>query len=153
AELEGRSGRIYLRGARCETVMFLCGYGRARGSTRSRENATEQCEIEELRRSMDNTNCIRFSILGSLIEDGNAKLRGANKPRREASGVSFMAAVKGSRELTGKIRRKNGVRPTTVESGPPISGVREMEMEERNRGDPRDHPCQHQEMPPDNRSN
>jgi len=87
-----------------------------------------------------------------LIEDGNAKLRGVHKPRREASGVSFMGVVTGSSELTGKIRRKNGVRPTTVESGPPISGIREMEMEERNRDDPWDHPCQDQETPPDTRS-
>ena len=26
AELQGSSGRIYLRGARCETVVFLCGH-------------------------------------------------------------------------------------------------------------------------------
>lgn len=50
-------------------------------------------------------------------------------------------------EFTGHVRRENGVSPTAVERGPIISEVGNIDMEERNRGDPHDQPCRDQQMP------
>jgi len=50
-------------------------------------------------------------------------------------------------ELTGQVRRENGVSSTTVERGPIIRDVGNMGMEENSRGDPYDQPGQDQQLP------
>jgi hypothetical protein len=58
-----------------------------------------------------------------------------------------MAGVKGRGILTGQIRDQHGVGTATLKDRPPIRGIWEMDMEERNRGDPRDQPGQDEQTP------
>jgi len=53
-----------------------------------------------------------------------------------------MAGVRGRGILTGQIGGQHGVGTATLEDRPPIRGIREMDMKERNRGHPRDQPGQ-----------
>ena len=57
------------------------------------------------------------------------------------------AVVVGVEEFTGQARCENGVGTTTVEGGPIISDVGNIDMEENSRGDPHDQPGQDQQMP------
>ena len=57
------------------------------------------------------------------------------------------AVVVGVEEFTWQVRRENGVSSTTVERGPIISDVGNMDMEENSRGDPHDQPRRDQQLP------
>jgi hypothetical protein len=63
------------------------------------------------------------------------------------TGMSLLTVVKGMRKLTWQIWRENGVRSTTLENRPTISGIRNVEMKKRERGDPDGQPCQDQKTP------
>src|SRR5215471_7375237 len=62
-------------------------------------------------------------------------------------GRSMTAVVVGVVEFTGQVRCENGVGTTTVERGPIISDLGNIDMEEKSRGDPHDQPRQDQQMP------
>src|SRR6476646_6627548 len=55
--------------------------------------------------------------------------------------------VKWMGKLTGKIVCENGVRSATLESRPTISGVGDMNMEERKSGDPSNQPRYNEKTP------
>src|SRR6188508_3431250 len=84
-------------------------------------------------------------IIDLLAEDRNAKLRGINASLGQ---VTRMITIETTvRKLTGKIRGKNRVSSTTLQSRPIVSGVWEMEMEERNSGEPETQPYQNGKAP------
>jgi len=132
-----------------------------RGSTRGRKgfesmmppggpwtlapHAGQQRCIGDAGRSPQETERFPLAI---LIEERKAKLRGVDHPLRQVTRMSLMTVVKRAGVLAGKIRRKHGVRASTVESGPAVCGVRKMEMKEGNRGDPREQPGHDQQTHP-----
>jgi len=61
--------------------------------------------------------------------------------------MSRLVVVNRRREFTRKIPSENSMGPATLESGPLISDIRDMDVEERNSGDPDDQPTQNQETP------
>jgi len=89
----------------------------------------------------------RLAVVGFLIEEGNTKLRGVDAPLRQVTGMSRLVVVDRRREFTRKIPSENSMDLATVERGPLISDVRDMDVEKRNSGDPEDQPTQNQETP------
>jgi hypothetical protein len=55
-----------------------------------------------------------------------------------------MAILRGRAKLARQIRSQNGVYSATLKCRPPISGIRNMDMEEWNSRDPYDQPCQNE---------
>jgi hypothetical protein len=89
----------------------------------------------------------RLQPLGVLSKEGKAKFRRVDGSRRDVRGRISRAVVLGRGIFAGQIRRHHGVRSATTEDRPPIRGIRKMDVEERNRGNPGDQPSQDQEMP------
>lgn len=87
--------------------------------------------------------CLDLSILW-LVKEGNAKFRRIDDPVREMTGMFGVAVVEEMRELTGQIRREHGMRATTVESGPTISRIGDMDMEEWSHANPNNQPNRNQ---------
>jgi hypothetical protein len=85
-------------------------------------------------------------IPGIIVEESDTQFRSVDGTLRQMTDMSLSIIAKGSREFTGKIWSKDGVR-ASLESGPPISVVRNMDMEERSRSDPPDQPRQKQQTP------
>jgi hypothetical protein len=78
-------------------------------------------------------------FLAIILKESNAQFGSISSSLRKMIDMPLTVLVRGPRELTGKVRSKNGVR-RTLERGQPISIVGDMDMEERNRGDPEDQP-------------
>ena len=89
-----------------------------------------------------------FPLLGLLSEDDKAQFRGIDGPCGDMSGRVSMAVVRRRSILAGQIRSKNGVGSATLKYRPPISVIREMDVEERNRGNPNKQPYPNEQVPP-----
>lgn len=85
--------------------------------------------------------------LGFRAEKNKAQLRGVDGSRREVSGMLSMAVVRGRGIFTGQIRGQHGVGAAALQKRPPVSRIREMDMEEGNRGNPEKQPYQNEQMP------
>src|SRR5215467_6535721 len=81
-----------------------------------------------------------FPLLGLFPEDDKAQFRGVDGSCGDVSGRVSMAVVSGRGILAGQIRGQHGVGAAALEKRPPISRIREVDMEERNRSNPNKQP-------------
>lgn len=79
-----------------------------------------------------------FNVLGLLSDKDEAQFGRVDGSRADLSGRFSMAVMRGRGILAGQIRSYNTVSAATLECRPPISGIRNMDMKERNNRNPGD---------------
>lgn len=116
------------------------GWRRSTICTRTFERPADQQCLWDLARGAAEIYLFCLFIIGLIVKDDKTQLRRINRSLRKVT----EPVMKWVGKLTWKTTREDGVRSATSESRPAVSGVGDMDVEERNSGDPTNCPSGNQ---------
>ena len=102
----------------------------------------EQCWSSALSERIQGSRGV--TVVGFLSDKDEAQFWRIDGSRANLSRRFSMAILRGRGTLARKITSQNGVYTAALQCGPPIGGIRNMEMEEWDSRDPDDQPGQNE---------